>query len=268
MEGITETPKADSSPNVPIAENKEMQLKAAELATATRGKGMGVLMGKFAPRFFPKNSSLVGGYSYIGKFIQDEQIPDNSPAPSLISWSEVPGPRGTTDTSGINHPYRQRWMKKQYVPPIQVIRKRQIKETPREVKFLGGLITKTHIDRKPVTVKIPTDTPITYHGKKGEKDWIRYDYRMIIEYPYDARSGTMVNMSVAVPPDIAIQIDEQVTRNVYFPDAFFKALYPGYIGPDAKQDVKRREATELEVIDLVGKPPTRELRKYTQPIPY
>lgn len=268
MEG-SEIPKGELTNPGHSLENKELSIKAAELAKATREKGMGVLMGKFSPRFFPKHPSFVGGFSYIGKFIQNEEIPFNTPGEGagLINWHDIPN-QGRSEQSRINYLHRQRWMKSKYMPRMKVVKEQQIEERPRKVKFLGGLITKTYIDRKSVTVRKPTNIPITYHGKKGEGDWIQYDYRMIIEYPYDTRSGTFVNMSVAVPPDIANQIDDQVAKNIYFPDAFFKALYPGYIGPDAKQDVKRIQATELEVIDLLGKPPKSEIRKYPQPIPY
>lgn len=119
----------------------------------------------------------------------------------------------------------------------------------------------------------PTDTLCSYNGKHGESDWIQYDYFMPVDNTdYLDRRRLNVTMSIVVPPDIAVQIDEQVNKNVYFPDTFFKALYPNTVAPtDLMHDIKREEATQLQIVDFRQKPYKRyekDVRKYPQPIPY
>ena len=90
---------------------------------------------------------------------------------------------------------------------------------------------------------------------------------MRLDYGYEGR-GNSLSMSIAVPPDIASKIDAEVEKDVYFPDAFLKALYPGLIGPDNLDDIKRLQTEELQVLDTTVKPLRSEIRKYPQPIPY
>lgn len=53
----------------------------------------------------------------------------------------------------------------------------------------------------------------------------------------DENQRPYVNMIVVVHPDIASEIDEQVTNSIYFPYAFFKKLYPDYVRSDSSQNI-------------------------------
>lgn len=274
-------------------ENKELQLKAIELARATREKGMGGLHGKFSPQIQDRLMAPPGkvgdqfsGLTSIGHFIQGESIPEADRSMLMIG-GKTPYINNIDNYHYSPHvecpDNRQIWVASPYFPPMEV--KRERKPIEKERKMLFGLKNKKVIEGDR-TERIPTDIPITYHGKKGEPDWTLYEYYMIINYPYDTRPQIPVIMSIAVPPDLATQIDQQVKDDVYFPDAFFKALYPNTIGPDANKDITRKQATELNVVNLRGKsyytrdnlralyrhsaPYLREgeIRKYPQPIPY
>lgn len=242
-----------------ISEDEE--LKARELAQSTRLEGLGGLAGKFPQRLL-QNQEKWGVWAFIEYFIKGEDIPQNDHATGIIIKRHTPQHL----MHKIENEYRQVWTKSQYVPPMEATLKQEF--TDRKIKTFFGLITKT--TKEPELVRKTTDTPITYHGKKGENDWTQYDYYMPVDNSYDINNhwGNFVNMSIAVPPNLAVKINKEVEENIYFPDAFFKALYPGHIGQDTKENIKRIQATELLVVDLIEKPPTSEIRKYPQPIPY
>lgn len=245
MEG-SETPKG-------IAEsgNKELESKATELANDTRMQGIGGLYGKF-PRVYLERlgrGDQTGQQTHVGGFRKGKE--GRSPL----------NPYKVEHMGYANHySNRQIWEKNSYAP-METKEESQLQETSKTVRHLGGLIKRTQIEKKLVTVKIPTPI-IGYNG------WKRYDYYMPAYNDKDMRSGIFVMMSLAVPPEIAAQIDEQVEKNPYFPDAYFKALYPDLtVGEDVKQHLKRKPATEIEVVDNT-KRLSRQVRKYPTPIPY
>lgn len=234
-----ETPK-ETAPNIPNAENKELRQKATELAETTRRRGAGGIYGRFPTRLVPiLDLYRAIEFTTTGGFIQGE-------ANGNFLWFSV---EGTPYELRQKNDNRQIWTKSKYVPPTE--------EVTQELKMLFGL----------VTVRKKTNRPYTYHGKQGGFNWVRFDYYMAVHDP-DGRGGSYVNMMIAVPPDLARQIDEQVERNIYFPDAFFKALYPGYIGPDKQQYITRIPSKELQVVDLTGKNQKSKMLQYPQPIPY
>lgn len=245
--------ESNEAPKVPGVENKELEQKARELAIATKEKGMGMLFGKFPFRLLPANTNTLRQkeFTTLGKFIQGEE------GASLVSC------KTPVDLQQIN-PERQIWIRNKYIPPMEKVMVDEVQEI--KGKRLGILPKTDRISKK---VLKPTNNPVTYHGKKGEFDWVQFDYYMPAYHALDIRPGTYVNMSIAVPSDIAEQIDEQVKKNVYFPDAFFKALYPGYIGPDKKQNITRPQAKELQIIDNGSKGGYKsEILQYPQPIPF
>jgi hypothetical protein len=245
-------------------QDKELEQKAAELARETKRKGMGYIFGKFPPRVSPPNT--VGGFTHTGFFIQGEDIPYIDPATRMLIWGHFGTaiyPIKTGAMSGIQpNVGRPIWNTRNYVPTKD--RKREVQTLERKEKKWLGL--RTEIVKEQKVVRVPTDTLTNYHGKHGESDWIRYEYATgLFNYPYDSRPA-FVMMTVVVPPDLAVQIDEQVEKNVYFPDAFFQAIYPGYVGQDTHKDIRRKPAKELEIInDRTG---VKKVVQYPHPIPY
>lgn len=241
---------------------EELELRASELAKATKERGMGMLDGKFPAGLFKKlDRPPDTGQSLIGYFVQGEKLPNHDvilfrPRDQEFLNSEV--------RNGIYPSHKQFWIVNKYIPPMKnepVIERKTIK-----MKTWRGLRSKT-ITRDETVFK-PTNIPLDYHGKRGESDWIQYDYYMPAALVFDQRPNVYVDMAIVVPPDLATQIDKQVAKNVYFPDAFFEALCSEFIGPDALQHIRRRPSTELEVVDNRLLLPTRLLRPYPEPIPY
>ena len=74
---------------------------------------------------------------------------------------------------------------------------------------------------------------------------------------------------MAVPPEIALQIDEGVKQDPTFPDTLLKSIYPGKFGSDKHQYLKRNQANEIMFLDLTKDPndPGRSVQ-LTEPIPY
>lgn len=207
------------------AENKELELKAAELAEATRKKGMGTITGKF-PRNLLRNRGGWTSYTNIGNFIQG----DAETTEHHLNLTQIINHTGQSEINRSN----QIWRVHNYNPH----------KSNGEIR--------------------------SYNGKHGEKDWTQYDYFMVSARGYDTpgRPNPDLIMSIAVPPEIATQIDEQVKKNVYFPDVFLKALYPDYMGDNVETHIKRAPATRIVMNDLRQKPNKTQVIKYPQPIPY
>src|SRR3989344_6595578 len=210
-----------------------------------------MLRGKFPERLLPQSKHPIN-FTDIGHFLQGEETGKN-----LLIEDRMPEGLPRDD---YRFYHRQVWLVDKYVPPMTV------EEIDKVVEIKGrrfGILPKT--DRAIEKEWVSTNTPKTYKGKKGKPNWIQFDYCMHIIHKYDLRRN-IVAMVIVVPPDISSQIEEQVAKNVYFPDAFFKALYPGYIGPDIETDIKRKQATELEIVDLRKGKYNKEVRPYPQPL--
>lgn len=257
-------PKGDIKPKasqeVLNVQDKELEQKAAELAKATREKGMGYIYGKFPPRVRPP-----GGFTHTGNFIQGEDIPSSDRATLMFTYGNLGTasyPIYASAMSGLQpNVGRPIWNTRNFVPPEEYVYVREPITRERRKPFFR--VEKYQDTRR---VKKLTGNLFNYHGKHGEPDWVRYDYIMgLFNYPYDSRPA-FVMMTVAVPPDLSVQIDEQVERNVYFPDAFFKALYPGYVGQDTHKDIRRKPAKEIEIVD--DRTGSKKIVQYPQPIPY
>lgn len=257
MEG-SEVPKVPESTGQ-STENKELQLKSAELAKATREKGMGILSGNFPVEYSKKIGAPFGGQYLGGGFIQGEE------GTGFLIGRRLP--YGLLHARGQER--RQVWMASQYVPPRETEEVEEMQDVQKTSKFLG--IRRARTVREPRKVSRETGRLRSHNGKHGENDWIQYDYLMKVSNAYDAgRRIGYVNMSIAVPPEIARQIDDQVQKNPYFPDQYFQKLYPDLeVGKeDTSRQLMRLEATEIEIIDERQRPRKQEVRKYPQPIPY
>lgn len=252
---VNEVPKGNdegTSPEIQDVENKELEIKASELAKETRQNGMGEI--------YISQRRIKGSPPHVHSFIQGEETIEEALARTALDHIL---PYHIQKHLLKNAEHRQIWMISEYVPPMEEVRVRKIREIKRK-KF--GFIPQT--DRIVEKAWQPTDTPLTYHGKKGEPDWIQFDYYMPLHVEGERRHGSFVIMSIAVPPHVATKIDEQVSSNVYFPDAFFKALYPEYVGPDITKDLKRIQATELQIEDRRKGKDRTQMLSYPQPIPY
>jgi serine/threonine protein phosphatase PrpC len=89
----------------------------------------------------------------------------------------------------------------------------------------------------------------------SQENWTQYSYSMPIINQRATRGGAFVAMNVAVPPSITERIDAMMdpaspNYDPTFMDKYFKALYPGYVGDDASEYIKRRPATELMIKDF------------------
>lgn len=260
-EGI---PKGDAEPKtsqeVRNVQDEELERKAAELAKATREQGLGNLFGKFPPRVSPP-----GGFRGTGDFIQGENIPSNDRATLMFQYGHfgtASYPIYASAMSGTQpNVDRPIWNTRNYVPLKEYV---YINEPITRERRKSFFRVEKYQDTK--RVKKFTGNLFNYHGKHGEPDWVRYDYIMgLFNYPYDSRPA-FVMMTVAVPPDLAVQIDEQVDKNAYFPDAFFQAVYPGYVGQDTHKDIRRKPAKEIEIVD--DRTGSKKIVQYPQPIPY
>lgn len=242
MEG-NEAPK----PTILTAGNKELMQKATELAKLTREEGIGCLTGKFPVKTTADTGALP--FDYAGEFFQGEKESGGLIPPTT--------PIYLMQRDGLKH--RQVWSVSEYTPPMT---EKPVEEVVKRKEKRFGILPKTHTEIRRRWVK--TDIPKTYKGKKGESDWVRFGYYMPILCEYDGRPGIYIDMSVAVPPAIASQIEEQVAKNVYFPNAFFKSLYPEYIGTDTDRHIKIIPANELEIVDLRKGKNKSEVRPYPQ----
>ena len=231
-------------------QNKELEIKAKDLAKATREKGMGMLHGKFPERLLGLQTGK-NEFTSIGGFIQGED------ALSGLMFPDTPSE--LMQLFGYAH--RQIWSINDYIPRMEETEIDKIEEIKGK-KF--GILPKT--DRIVRKVWVQTNNPKTFHGKKGESDWVQFTYYIPTVHKYDGRPGIFVQMSVVVPPNIASQIEQEVEKNVYFPDAFFNALYPGYLGPDIATNIKMVKPTELQIADRRKGKYKNEVRPYPQPL--
>lgn len=112
----------------------------------------------------------------------------------------------------------------------------------------------------------------------GEHDGqTEYTYYMPTESTWDTRPGIMVMMKVSLPSNVALQIDQMVEKNPLFPNTYFKALFPGIVGEDPTNKIKRKESIDLAIVDARKHPgyeanpeavETAEIKPYPKPIPY
>lgn len=133
MEG-SEVPKVPESTGQ-SPENKELQLKAAELAKETREQGMGILEGIFPPAYLNKlGQEAMLKVVFVSAFIKGEDLPAGP-----VELIKRKDPDSFLTRSFLRRGQRQRnrqvWLVSQYQPPITR----------------------------------PIDTPFSYHGKHGEK---------------------------------------------------------------------------------------------------
>lgn len=258
-------------------ENKELQKKAEELAKETRERGMGLLHACFTYRNGGRE-----GYNIKGYFIKGDEVPDGSYNFSFMNNGILIAELEPMHYSDIKE--SETWAKSKYRVPMEVITEKTAVEVPkkREVqvrvkrKFFGYR-TESRIeeykDKEIIDREVRTNNPLAYKGKRGDFDWIQYDYSFMTNA--GGRDGQAF-MSIAVPPDVARQIDEQVGNNVYFPDVFFKALYPTFqSNGNGDAYLRRLPSKGLRVIDLVKNPfnPKTDLidqkgvvRLYPQPL--
>ncbi len=277
MEEITsEPPKTDITtiPKAPNAKNKELEQKASELAQATRENGIvNMFLGQRVSRESPPP---------VASFIRGVNVDNFSRKKAGLSWiseSEgalfdmlpphnfISGDRYGYRTLGEetqDNTHRQIWKIARYTPPM---RGDWVEKTIEVKTKRFGFIPKTerHVERDFQL----SNEPLSYDGKRGESDWTQYDYYMPRYDKGDHRRGGQPSiLSIAVPPNIATQIDEEVAKNIYFPDAFLKALHPGYIGSNIDQNLKRFPTTELQIVDCRSKTEKDSILKYPQPLPY
>lgn len=258
----------------PVEEKKELEQKASELARAIKENGIvNMFLGQRLSRESPPIvASFIQGVSVdqlsrkkAGSPWVNEtygMLSDMLPPHDFTSRSpygyRILGPGTQRDTN------RQIWKIAKYAPPI---RQDWVEKTVDVKTKRFGFIPKT--ERHVEGMFQPSKDPLSYDGKRGESDWTQYDYYMPRYDKGDDRTdGQSAVLSVAVPPHIATQIDAEVTRDSYFPDALLKALYPGYVGSDIDRNLKRFPATELQVADCRTKPEKSNVLEYPQPLPY
>lgn len=106
------------------------------------------------------------------------------------------------------------------------------------------------------------------YGPDNTMQKITYD--MYTETPFDTRPGVSVMLNVVVPTEIANQINTAVRENPDFADAYFKAIFPGVVGEDGSTHIRRKQATELLILDQRENPFNiqGEVLKLPHPIKY
>ena len=273
-----ETPKPDQTVNlkVPDVESKELEQKAQKLAEVTRQNGIvNMFLGQRLSRNTPPPvDSFIQGVAVDISSRRKKTVPswiwigeEAGALFDMLPFSDMHGDRYGYQALASPTAYKtdcQIWTMARYVPPM----KKELVDEVKEVKTKRlGFIPKTekHIEK----VLRTSNEPLSYDGRKGEPNWTRYNYYMRrYDKGEDRQGGSLSVLSVAVPPHIAAQIDDEVAKNVYFPDAFLKALYPEYIGPDLNKNLKRFPTTELRIVDCRSKPEKDSVLKYSQPLPY
>lgn len=240
-------------------EQKLEEQRIAELARVTRQEGMGQLYGHTYP--FDKAVGSTGYYPGMG-FIKGESVVGNYD--KYKELFEVVG-AAQAPQHEVFDPYvnkgRQVWViAGDYRATKTEIWQKRVK---------GGLFG---LGEKIVTHE--EQKTRSYKGERGElhgeNGWRSYSYFMLTENPGDVRVGVGTMMNIVVPPEIAQKIDKEVEADPMFPDRYFKALFPGVVGENPNTYIKRKEATEIAVVDLRKDPAGRtgEVRPYSQPIKY
>lgn len=269
-------PKTDATttPKVISIENQELERRASELAIVVKRNGMvNMFLGQRLSRQSPPP---------VASFIQGVDVDSSSRKKAGLPWvseengalSDMLPPHDSTSRDHYGYQtlapatqrstHRQIWKIAGYAPPM---RKDWIDKTIEVKTKRFGFIPKTerHVERGWQS----SNEPLSYDGKRGGSDWTQYDYYMPRYDKGDDRIGGQPSvLSIAVPPNIAAQIDEEVAKDVYFPDALLKALYPDYVGSNIDQNLKRFQATELRIVDCRSKPEKDSVQKYSQPLPY
>ena len=238
---MAEKTQEDGKPEQSSGE--ELENRAKELGTLTKSQGMGQRFGYQRP--IDKNIRYDGFYPGKGFILGDEVINDEREYYKLLEL--IVPVYGRDPICDSKQTQRQLLLINKYKPPVRKWRTEA-----------GGLFRKRYEEH---------EEPITFHGKHGEEDWIQFTYFMYIQHH---RPGTTIELNVAVPPDLAKQIESAIQDHPYFPDRYFKALFPGMFGEDKRVSLTRHPATELLVVDRRENPQNTagELRQYPQPIPY
>src|SRR3989344_480990 len=221
----------------------ELENRAKELATLTKSRGIGQRYGYQRP--IDKNIRYDGFYPGKG-FILGDEVTGNEREYYKLQELIVPF-SGNDPILDSKQTQRQILLINKYKPPVRKWKTQ-----------VGGLFRKRYEEH---------EAQNTFNGKHGEEDWIQFTYFMYIQH---YRPGTTIELNVAVPPDLAKQIESAIKNDPYFPDRYFKALFPGIFGEDKKVSLTRHPATELLVADRRENPQNTagELRHYPQPIPY
>src|SRR3989344_2711100 len=209
----------------------DLEQKAQELATRITTEGIGIMHGKFPDTLVQYARE---GFTYSLGFIIGEKLGlDNnsrSDQHMLVRLINHHFPKNLYQD--FNHLDRYIWVKSTYAVPTTTM------TVTEKAGFLRSR-TVTKIERA------------TFHGKSGEEGWVHYEYYMPTDhYAHDPRRGGFYLYSMAVPPEIALQIDEGVKQDPTFPDTLLKSIYPGKFGSDKHQYLKRNQANEIMFLDL------------------
>lgn len=237
---MEEKTQEDSKPE---KSSGELENRAKELAILTKNRDIGQRLGYQSP--IDKNIQYPGFYPGKGFILGDEVAGGEREYGKLQELIVPTGDRGPSLDS--KQTQRQLLLIKKYTPPVRKWRTE-----------VGGLFRKRYEEHEEM---------VTFNRKHGEEDWVQFTYFMYIQH---YRPGTTIELNVAVPPDLAKQIESAIQDDPYFPDRYFKALFPGMFGEDKKVFLTRYPATELLVVDRRENPQNTagELKHYPQPIPY
>ncbi len=239
-------------PDGAVPSKEDFASRVGELARATKERGMGQIFGYI----FSVEQTPYGAYPGRGFILgldvreSDQDVTRYKRLRELLPHSPRI-PEDLEERWWYDHRNRQGWFVHNYRPPTN---KWQTKEG-------GSLFRRSKI--------IDHEEPITYDGKHGERDWVQYTYFAHI-IDQSQRPGAPLYLNVAVPPDIAREIDRMASENIYFPDEYLKALFPDIIGNDPRRKVKRYPANELMTIDLRADStnPKISVLSYPEPIPF
>lgn len=224
----------------------ELDGRVTELAIQTKEKGIGQIFGYALP-------IEVGGTGHMGfqngpGFALGENVSSIQAKDTL--QNVIPNSYSTVHDLVGDERYednpKQVWLSEKFTPPAK-----------RWETKSGGLLRK----------KVEThEEVVTFNGKHGAGDWIMYSY-YIPTVNKTSRGGDFVQLTVVVPPELAIRIDGALEEDVYFPDKYFRSLFPNVIGRDDKNSMVRRSTTKLLVVNRRENPQNNgELRNYPQPI--
>lgn len=242
-EGKSEQPQPDTSE----LSGNEFENHAKDLASETRKIGIGQLFGYSLP--VEAGGEGVFGFELGPGFILGEEVKGNSQIKNSLgqvipssSARELVG-----DERYVDNP-KQLWLVESYKPPVR-----------RWQTQTGGFLRKRQVNHEEV---------LAFNGKHGENDWVKYTY-YAPTMNMTGRGGDFVSMTVAVPPELSSKLDNAAKEDIYFPDRYFRAMFPGVIGQDVNISMKRRQTSRLLVVDRRNDPKNQgELKTYPQPIEY
>lgn len=214
--------------------------------------GMGVLLGKFNRYLISPLEADHAPYDWfltVRGFVKNQEIRthwENEKLLKSLGSAEMLTPQ---DYSG-----RFIWVAKKATPLIENI--------------MGNVETKGLFGFRRRKWGIVGQQPLSVRGVHCEKDWTAYTLYMPIDHPYDARP-VMVEMLLGVPFPISKNIDDAINQNPLFPDALFRNMYPGFVGPDKQKHVTRLPASSLLMRDYrPGGNPQNVIKPFTYTIPY